>query len=372
MATAARPRILTVDIGTGTQDLLVFEAGTVIENAVQLIMPSPTARIAAQVRQATADRADLLLTGVTMGGGPDHWAVEDHLRQGLRVYATADAARTFDDDLARVQAMGVRLVDGGPTPVSSGVRRLEFRDFSFGPIVDALRAFGVPADFDAVAVAVFDHGAAPPGVSDRRFRFDYLAEQVARGARLVQFGFLAEAIPPRMTRMRAVARSWDADTPLFVMDTAPAALLGALDDPVVRDAGRVLLLNVENFHTIGALMDGARICGLFEHHSGELRRETLENYLDELAAGTIRSDAVFDDMGHGALEMGPVGWTPKRLAVTGPRRGLLAGSRWNPHLAVPHGDMMLAGCFGLLRALAVQRPEFGAAIERELGPLTDS
>src|SRR5207302_944119 len=107
----AKPRILAVDVGTGTQDILVFEAGTVIENAVQMVMPSPTMLVAARVRQATADRKDLLLTGVTMGGGPGHWAVESHLSAGLRVFATPQAARTFDDDLDRVQAMGISGVD---------------------------------------------------------------------------------------------------------------------------------------------------------------------------------------------------------------------------------------------------------------------
>ena len=39
------------------------------------------------------------------------------------------------------------------------------------------------------------------------------------------------------------------------------------------------------------------------------------------------------------------------LIVTGPRRELLAGSELPLEFAAPHGDMMLTGCFGLLRAL---------------------
>ncbi len=362
------PRILTIDIGTGTQDILVFEAGTVVENSIQLIMPSPTMLIAERVRRATLDGAELLLTGVTMGGGPAHWAIEAHLRQGLRVYATPDAARTFDDDLTRVEAMGVRVIDEGTLAHLPRAQRLELRDFSFAAVADALAAFGVPADVDAVCVAVFDHGAAPPEVSDRRFRFEYLKEQVQRGARLEGFGFLQPEIPSRMTRMQAVARSWTGDALLFVMDTGPAAVLGALDDPRVRAAGRSLLLNLGNFHAIAVLMDEAKICGLFEHHTGELSRGKLEAYLDQLANGTLRNEAVFDDMGHGALELGPQGFAPALLVVTGPRRGMLADSRWNPYLAVPHGDMMLTGCFGLLRGLANHLPEYAAAIERELGP----
>lgn len=360
-----RPRILAIDVGTGTQDILVLEAGSVIENAVQLIMPSPTALLAERVKQSTEDRVDLVLTGVTMGGGPGHWAVEAHLKAGLKVYATPDAARTFDDDLERVAMMGIRVVDS--PAAANGARRLELRDFYLAEVMEALRAFGVSTVFDAVAVAVFDHGAAPPGVSDRRFRFDYLRKQVGRGIGLEGFGFLAAEIPARMTRMQAVASNWSGPEPLFLMDTGPAAILGSLDDGVVAAANPVIVLNIGNFHTIAALLDGPRIAGLFEHHTGELTRSKLEHYLEALATGTLSNDQVFDDMGHGALELGATASPPKRLAVTGPRRGLLDGSPLRPHLAVPHGDMMLAGCFGLLRALAARLPAFAPVIEDQLG-----
>jgi len=39
------------------------------------------------------------------------------------------------------------------------------------------------------------------------------------------------------------------------------------------------------------------------------------------------------------------------LIATGPRRGMLEGSPLPFEFAAPHGDMMLTGCFGLLRAL---------------------
>ena len=119
--------------------------------------------------------------------------------------------------------------------------------------------------------------------------------------------------------------------------------------------------------SIAAVLHERRIAGLFEHHTGELTQPKLEQYLDALAAGTLSNDQVFDDMGHGALELGVNPSPPKRLAVTGPRRGLLDGSPLRPHLAVPHGDMMLAGCFGLLRALAARLPEFAPVVHEQLG-----
>src|SRR3954471_7890466 len=99
-----------------------------------MVMPSPTQIVARRVKAATARRNTLVLTGVTMGGGPCAWAVEDHIRQGLPVFATPDAARTFDDDLERVAGMGVRIVGEdeaqriAPQPGTAGVTRIEMGD----------------------------------------------------------------------------------------------------------------------------------------------------------------------------------------------------------------------------------------------------
>src|SRR5689334_16595851 len=102
-----RVRILLIDVGTGTQDILLWESGIAVENLVQMVMPSPTVLVERKVRAITRRGQPLLLTGVTMGGGPGAWAIMDHLRAGFPVYATPDAARTLDDDLERVQADGV-------------------------------------------------------------------------------------------------------------------------------------------------------------------------------------------------------------------------------------------------------------------------
>src|SRR4030066_275760 len=102
--------ILAVDIGTGTQDILLFDSRREVENCLKMVMPSPTVRLADAVRAATRRGDDVLLTGVLMGGGPCAWAVGDHLKAGYRVYATPPAARTFNDDLEAVAEMGVILV----------------------------------------------------------------------------------------------------------------------------------------------------------------------------------------------------------------------------------------------------------------------
>ncbi len=293
--------------------------------------------------------------------------MEDHLRAGLKVYATPSAALSFNDELSEVEKLGVRIVSDDEAKGLRRVKRIEMRDFYLSQIERALGAFGLQLDVDAYAVAVFDHGNAPPGYSDRRFRFDFLAEAIQAHGRLSAFAFPREQIPPRMTRMIATALSVDTDRPLLVMDTAPAAVLGALEDPRIRALPRALIANVGNFHTLAFHLGDGRINGVFEHHTGELTREELEMYLGKLARGEITNDEVFGDMGHGALVFDKHAPPPTDLAVIGPRRSVLRGSALQPYFAVPHGDMMIAGCFGLVRAFADHAPAWKEEIEKVLG-----
>ncbi len=366
-------RVLAVDVGTGTQDILLFDSRYSVENSLKLVMPSPTLRVAQEVQAATRDGVGIVLTGVIMGGGPCAWAVEKHLKAGLPVWATPAASRTFNDDLAEIEAMGIILVSDDEAAELPNARTIIMGDFHFPTIETALRAFGVEPDIDALALAVFDHGDSPPGYSDRRFRFDYLRERLAEGAGLSGFAFWADRIPPRFTRLQAVADSTPSDVPTLVMDTGPAAVLGALDDGRVRDAAGhgAIVANIGNFHSLAFHIVGSRIVGLFEHHTGELTPMELAAYLDKLAEGTITNEEVFADMGHGALVLDAAP-RPSFIAATGPRRGHLRGTGLDVYLAVPHGDMMMAGPFGMLRALAshdeARGGEIAEALDGEAAP----
>ncbi|NOY99438.1 MAG: DUF1786 domain-containing protein, partial [Chloroflexi bacterium] len=302
------------------------------------------------------------------------------LKAGLPVYATPNAAKTLDDDLQRVQAMGIRLVSddeaGGLPPT---VLRLELRDFDFPAIAETFARFGISLDdLDAVAVAVFDHGAAPPGISDRQFRFDYLDERLHAKNSLSTFAYLAKDIPPIMTRLQAVADSaHDVDAPLVVMDTAPAAVLGATTDPIVAARERVLIANIGNFHTLAFRLGRNRIEGVFEHHTGEIDLPKLTGYLRALADGSLTHETIFNDKGHGALvyagEPLPLGDDDFDVVVTGPRRSMFQSTDQRrqandlrPYFAVPFGDMMLTGCFGLLSATADLLPDLAEAVHGSL------
>jgi uncharacterized protein (DUF1786 family) len=361
-------QILTVDVGTGTQDIYLFRAGLRPENGFKLVMPSPTMLIRHRIQKATRKQEAVLLTGVMMGGGPCQWATEEHLRAGLRVFATPDAARTFNDDLEWVKKeMGVELLSDEEADQLSNVARIQMKDFDFSTIRATFQGFGVDLKPDAVAVAVFDHGAAPPGVSDRQFRFDYLKNRIQAENRLTAFGYTSDNIPQIMTRMQAVAATaGDLDCPLLLMDTAPAAVLGSLLDPTVASRERILVANVGNFHTLAFRLGPEGIEGLFEHHTGLLDATRLDALLLSLAESSLTHESVFVDHGHGALILNPdplpIHEDSFNVAVTGPRRAMLRKSKLAPYFSVPFGDMMLTGCFGLLVAVADLLPDLAQPI----------
>ena len=370
-------QILAVDVGTGTQDILLFDSERTPENCLKLVMPSPTLLIREQIQRATAARMPLLVTGVIMGGGPCSWAVEDHRRAGLRVFATADAARTFDDDLERVEhELGVEII---PEEAGSKLARrrdyahVELRDFDYDAIQGAFAAFGVELRPDALALAVFDHGAAPPEVSDRQFRMDYLAGRLRADSRLSALAFCSGDVPESMTRLRTLADTATAQSglPVIVMDTAPAAVLGALEDPRVAGHPHPIVVNVGNFHTLGFQFRDGQFVRLFEHHTGELTPERLSDWLRALAAGSISHEAVFEDRGHGAMCLDELAVPLDLVALVGPRRAMLADTALPVYAAVPHGDQMLAGCFGLLRACADIKPDWRQPIGDALAGKAD-
>ncbi|HJS29303.1 MAG TPA: DUF1786 domain-containing protein [Anaerolineales bacterium] len=366
-------KILAVDIGTGTQDIYLYDSRLDIENGFRLVLPSPTMRVNRAIQEATRRGQPVCLTGLTMGGGPSHWAAESHLKQGYPVYATPEAARSFNDDLTVIREMGIEVVseeEAGRLPHS--VVRLDLADFDFHSITSVFEAFEVPlGDLACVGVAVFDHGAAPPHVSDRMYRFDYLDRRIREVNRLSAFAYRSGEVPSIMTRLQAVVRSASSvDSPLVVMDTAPAAVLGASQERLVSERERVLIANVGNFHTLAFRLGPAGVEGVFEHHTGLLNQEKLDLLLTKLADGTLTREEVYNDNGHGALIYEPntlpldgEGWG---LAVTGPRRSMMAGSSLRPHFPAPFGDMMMTGCFGILAATADLHPEMAGAIRASL------
>jgi len=340
-------RLLTIDVGSGTQDVLVYEEGRTLENSIQLILPSQTVVLARRIARATAERRPLFLWGRVMGGGPCVGAIADHLRAGLPVYATPAAAKTIRDDPAEVLAMGVEIVE---EPPRRDAVSLELKDVDLDALAQALALFEETLP-DQYAVAVQDHGECF-GESQRRFRFRHWERFIRAGGRLEALAYGPGEVPPYLTRMAAVQELLPG---ALVMDTGAAAIHGALLDPVAdaeRTAG-LIVLNLGNEHVLGALVQGDRIYGIFEHHTHLVDLGKLIELVREFREGRLSNDAVYADGGHGAVIASDYPGHFHFVAVTGPRRAL--ARPMEPYFAVPLGNMMLSGAFGLLAAALERR-----------------
>ena len=335
-------RILAIDIGAGTMDVLLHDPAQPMENAVQLVLPSATAIIGRRIERARRDGRAVFLHGNLMGGYHTTNAVWRHLEAGLAVYATARAAATVHDNADLLRKRGVQITDDPPPDAVA----IELHDLDLARLAKVLGPYDVTIP-PTVAVAAQDHGFSPTS-SNRLFRFEHWRRFLVPG------GTLADHIwtkpPDYMTRLRAI----QADAPgAIVADTGPVAVLGALEDErVAGEAERgACVVNVGNQHALALLVRGEELFGVMEHHTEAMTTEKLERLVQKLIAGTITHDEVFADDGHGALvldayrEAGPFTF----VAVTGPNRAMAKPLGW--YFAAPHGAMMLSGCFGLVRGV---------------------
>ncbi len=335
-------RILAIDAGAGTQDIVLYESNRTPENCVKLVMPSQTQIVAARIRTITARGKPLHLAGTVMGGGASSEAIRAHLAAGLPVSAHPEAARTLHNDLERVRALGIDLTEVPPL----GAEVVWLGDVDVAALTTALRLFEIepPALW---AIAVQDHGYDEHEAA-HEYRYRFLQDLLARTNDVRFLAF--RTAPSYLLRMRAVQRLVPG---CILMDTGPAAVLGALCDPVVWRAARAegaVIVNVGNMHTFAVAVRDVQIYGLFEHHTGGVTPEILQKVVNALQCGRLTHDEVISLGGHGAvLTAGYRRAAPfPFVAITGPNRALARSLNW--YEAAPYGDMMVTGAYGLAEA----------------------
>lgn len=336
-------RILSIDVGMGTQDIFLYDDGLSIENCVKMVLPSRTMIVAKQIRSATEQRLDICLTGDIMGGGPSTKALKEHLKAGLKAYATPQAALTFNDNLDRIREWGVQITDEAKP---ENAARIITNDIDLEALQNTLSYYDVEMP-DNIAVAVQDHGEAADQ-SNRIFRFQHFKQNIEQGGDLNQLAYKNDDIPPHLTRMKSVRNSLKKYNTLL-MDTSTAAIKGALIN-VDRDK-TTIVLNIGNGHTMGALLMDGMITGLFEHHTRLITPAKLEELIRKMGDGTLVFEEVFDDMGHGAhIKEAPGFNSIEQIIATGPNRNLAQQMDLEVEIAAPHGDPMITGCMGLIEA----------------------
>ncbi len=337
--------VLLLDIGSGTQDVLLALPNTTPENWPQFILPAPSRMIRQKIQTLTEAGKGIWLYGHNTGGG-FFKAVHDHLKAGYTFSCTAEAAAAIHDDLDRVQAFGIEIC---PTPPHGAVP-VYVADYDSNIWENILRQWALPLPYTVVA-AVQDHGVHEVG--NRFGRMQAWRDLLEKSSHPEQWLYthVAEQCPS-YTRL-ATLQSLTGGP---VADTGTAAVLGALCMPEVWARSQregVTIINVGNSHTIAMLVYQGEVMGIYEHHTGQRCLEELLHDLQEFRLGWLPDEAVRATGGHGTVfsnrDADAGSFAP--TFILGPQRELLRG---HGQFIAPHGQMMLAGCFGLLRALGEQ------------------
>ena len=334
-------KIFAIDIGAGTQDILLFDSQKKIENCISFVLPTPSEFFAGKL---TAVLSHVYIHGDTIGGGSLGRAILRHIQKGYRVVMDESAAYSIRNDLDEVRTMGIEI---GDIPETDHFEELEIREINLPLFERFLSNFGGDLRVDVIALAVQDHGVSPKGVSDRAFRFENMERMLRKDNRPETFHFLEYSVPDYYLRIKsavaAVRRASSA--PVLAMDTCFSAILGCLDEVV----GPSLVVNVGNGHTIAALLLEKRIEALYEHHTHELTPPKLENELRLLLRGELSGKKVFEENGHGAITLKPFRGEVS-VIVTGPNRDLFKETSLKFIYAAPGGNTMMTGPIGLAKA----------------------
>jgi len=323
-----------------------------------MVLPSPSRVFAEKVKEATQLHNDLFVSGDTIGGGALSSALKVHLKQGLRVLMTENAAFTVRNNLDQVRKLGIEIVPVDQEPKSFQGEKLRIEEVNLKKLADFLAEFNEDlSDVDFVAIAVQDHGAFPKNMSNRQFRLQQMKAFMSKESKLENLAFKIDEIPQYFLRMKAAAKAAMRQLPnaqVLLMDTAPAAILGCLMDPYVQKKNSALVINVGNGHTMAATISNGKVQGLMEHHTHLLIPYKIEQLLTNLMEGKLTAEKVFNDGGHGAYYLTSHSsiQKPDIIAATGPNRKILEETKLPVHFASPAGDMMMTGPVGLLEATA--------------------
>ena len=350
-------KILAIDIGAGTEDILLYDKSKTIENCIKMVLPCPSLVFSSKVRRITQLGKDILIEGEIIGGGAFSSALKAHLARGYRVLMSRETAYTIRNDLEEVRQLGIEIFDEESEPIHFSGETLKINEVNIQELRRFFTNFGEEfSDVEVVSIAVQDHGIPPKGLSNRKFRFEEIRKVLKRDRKLENLAFIEDETPSYFLRMRSAVKSAKRQLPeakVVVMDTCPAAILGCLEDPLVKAVDPVLAINVGNAHTMATIVSRGNVEGIMEHHTRLLNPAKIERFLKDFANGKLTDDKIFIDGGHGLFLLSD---PPKFseigiVAATGPNRKLLSKTKLKVHYANPAGDVMMTGPVGLIEAV---------------------
>ena len=343
-------KILAIDIGAGTQDILFYNTEKELENSIKLVLPSPPVIIVEKIKKQTELGNNLYFDGTIMGGGKIKRALLDHMERGYSVAMEREAACTIKDDLKVVEDLGIEIVEKDAyvdDSKYSNYSKITLKDIDMDDLSSTIAKYDINFDFDEIAIAAQDHGFSDK-MGDRDFRFEKIRERLSDPISPEEIAFNND-IPDYFSRLKAIEKLSSERNPI-IMDSKFASVCGACADENVSKFNSFVVMDIGNGHTMAASIENGKIQGVFEHHTSSLNPEKIEDLIGKLVKGTITHEEVHSDNGHGAHVINPISKLEK-LVVTGPKRKIVEKTNLDYYNASPGGDVMMTGPVGLVKAV---------------------
>ena len=348
-------RILLLDIGAGTLDVLYYDSTADLH--YKAVVRSPVRTVAESIDDLSGN---LVVTGGEMGGGPVTDVLRERARTG-KVVMSASAAATLHHDPDVVRSWNISIVSDSEAEnlqQQSGYSSLTVADIDPARIEQIVKGFGVSFSFDVVAVCAQDHGVPPAGISHLDYRHNMFRDRLDSAPYAHMLLYPGRDVPATMNRLATIARYAERlpTSEVFVMDSGMAAILGASLDVQAADCKRLVVLDIATSHTVAAALEEGEICGFFEYHTRDITLDRLESLLRELTDGRLSHAQILAEGGHGAYIRKHFGYESTEVIIaTGPKRRMLKNSRLSLTFGAPFGDNMMTGTVGLLEAIRRQK-----------------
>lgn len=333
--------IVAIDVGKGTEDVMVHRVGTNFENSIQLVMPSMTQIIYNRILKHRKET--LKIAGDLMAGEP--WNKLVYGWEG-RVVMTKTAAMSLKYNLEYLKQKGIEIVDFLERP------DIRLSDVGWKRLKSVLRDSEISFDqIKTILICAQEHGNPPKGVSVKDFRMKGIWGNSTSFPDYLMGG---KNVPDHAPRLQSLVESAVREFPhltkdaVYVMDSAAAVLAGACNFDQEE-----LVVNVGNGHVSAVHHKKGEILYVYESHTGRFNYRQFLLHMQAIYEGTLTHQEVIRSGGHGLKIMKPEKVTrsqvPKNMIVLGPNRKKVTSSQviWSH----PIGNMMMAGPFGLIRCL---------------------
>ncbi|MDL2272714.1 DUF1786 domain-containing protein [Desulfovibrio sp. OttesenSCG-928-I05] len=341
LSASAPDSVLCIDIGSRTQDALLFTRGETPANIPRMVLPSPPLLLARRIAALTDAGLGVYLHGTLMGDGfiP---ALSRHLDAG-RIAAMHPA--TADAFAANGVALPAALAREESCPENCSPLRTGDVDLSFWKTLCRHTGLELPL---LVAVAARDLGGAsgetPGNMSVWRDTLFRAGKDGVPAETLMH-----SAAPAGLARLAAI----QSVTGGPVADSGAAALLGLLSVRAIAERSHregLLLINAGNSHITAFLVYRERVFGVYEHLTFGIDREQRIKDFTDFRLGWLPGESVIATGGRGCLfvELPPEAEGFKAAYITGPQRDLLRGMG---QMAAAFDDVAQTGCFGLLHGM---------------------